>query len=113
MTILSATSLEGNEVVNTQGEDLGNIKDFMIDTTDGKVTYAVLKFGSFLGMGGKLFAVPLAAMKVDTENEKFIFDQSKESLKQAPGFDEDNWPNFADREWATSIHSHYNVPTNW
>lgn len=113
MTILSSSSLSDTQVVNNQGEDLGTIKDFMLDVTDGKVTYAVLKFGSFLGMGGKLFAVPLAAMRVDTENKQFILDQSKEALKNAPGFDEDRWPNFSDRKWSTSIHSYYKLPGKW
>jgi hypothetical protein len=52
-------------------------------------------------------------MKIDTENHCFIFDQDKESLKTAPGFEKDNWPNFADRAWGTEVHSHYGVRPYW
>lgn len=55
----------------------------MIDLGSGRVAYAVLEFGGFLGRGSKLFAVPLSAMQVDTLNQQFIFDQSKENWKRA------------------------------
>lgn len=113
MTILSSSTISGDEVVNRQGENLGEIKDLMIDTDTGRVAYAVLEFGGFLGMGSKLFAVPITAMQVDTEHHNFIFDQSKEALKNAPGFDKDHWPDFSDREWGTSVHAHYGVRPYW
>lgn len=109
MTVLSSSTLSGEEVVNREGENLGDIKDLMIDVNSGRVTYAVLEFGGFIGMGSKLFAVPLSAMELDTENKRFILDQSKEKLENAPGFDKDNWPDFADEKWNESIHSYYGV----
>ncbi len=111
--ILSASTISGDKVVNSQGDDLGDIKDLMIDVESGRVAYAVLEFGGFLGLGSKLFAVPLSAMKVDTENHRFIFNQTQEALKTAPGFDKDDWPNFSDREWGTSVHAHYGVRPYW
>jgi sporulation protein YlmC with PRC-barrel domain len=111
--ILSSSTISGDKVVNRQGEDLGDIKDLMIDVDSGRVAYAVLEFGGFLGLGSKLFAVPLSAMEVDPENHRFIFDQSKETLKNAPGFDKDNWPNFSDRDWGTNVHAHYGVRPYW
>ena len=65
---MSASSLMGDDVYNQQEEDLGDVKDFMMDMRTGKVAYAVLSFGGFLGMGEKLFAVPWSALTVDTEN---------------------------------------------
>ncbi|MBS0310422.1 MAG: PRC-barrel domain-containing protein, partial [Proteobacteria bacterium] len=61
--ILSSSTISGDKVVNRQGEDLGDIKDLMIDVENGRVAYAVLEFGGFLGLGSKLFAVPLSAME--------------------------------------------------
>lgn len=113
MTIISSSTLSGDKVVNRNGENLGDIKDIMIDVENGRVAYAVLEFGGFLGLGSKLFAVPLSAMKVDTDNHQFVFDQSKETLENAPGFDKDSWPNFADRTWGASVHSHYGVRPYW
>lgn len=109
MTVLSSSTLSGEEVVNRNGENLGDIKDLMIDVESGRVTYAVLEFGGFLGMGSKLFAVPLSAMELDTSNKRFILDQSKERLENAPGFDKDDWPDFADQTWSNSINAYYGV----
>ena len=111
--ILSFSTISGDKVVNRQGEDLGDIKDLMIDVDNGRVAYAVLEFGGFLGLGSKLFAVPLSTMEIDTENHRFVFDQSKETLESAPGFDKDNWPDFSDRAWGSSVHSHYGVRPYW
>ena len=109
MTILSSSSLSGNSVKNPKGEDLGKIEDFMINTDNGSVQYAVISFGGFLGMGDKLFAVPLTAMQVDTKDHCFVLDTDKTKLENAPGFDKDHWPNMADPKFSTSIHDYYGV----
>lgn len=105
--VLSASSIDGDNIRNRQGEDLGKIKDLMIDLNDGSVSYAVVSYGGFLGMGDKLFAVPFDAMTVDTENHAFVLDVSKERLENAPGFDKDEWPNFADPTFADTVRSFY------
>jgi sporulation protein YlmC with PRC-barrel domain len=109
MAILSTSSLSGDNVVNLNGEDLGTVKDFMVDTDNGRVVYAVLSFGGFLGMGDKLFAVPLEALRVDLENKRFILDADKDKLENAPGFDDDTWPQSADRSFIDKVYSHYGV----
>lgn len=106
---LSSSSLSGTKVRNAQGEDLGNIEDLMINTMTGEVDYAVVSFGGFLGVGDKLFAVPLQAFKVDTDEEELVLHETKERLENAPGFDKDNWPNHADQTWRTSVRSYYNL----
>lgn len=105
--LMGADTLIGNDVYNLQEEDLGDIKEIMLDVPNGKIAYAVLSFGSFLGMGEKLFAVPWSALKLDTENKRFTLNISKERLKEAPGFDKDDWPDFADTTWSSGIHSYY------
>lgn len=105
--VLSASTLDGDDVYDTKGEKLGSIKEFMLDIENGKVSYVVLSFGGFLSLGEKLFAVPWSALKVDTENQRFIMDTDEERLKKAPGFDADNWPNMADSTWEKSVHAYY------
>ena len=84
--VLSATSIDGNDIRNTQGEDLGKVKDLMIDLADGSVSYAVVSYGGFLGMGDKLFAVPFEALTVDPEHHAFILDApSPDHLAYRPG----------------------------
>ena len=105
--LMGADTLIGNDVYSQNEEDLGDIKEIMLDTSTGKVSYAVLSYGGFLGMGEKLFAVPWEALKLDTENKRFVLNVDSEKLESAPGFDKDNWPNMADEKWADSIHSFY------
>ena len=105
--IMSAQTLARNEVYNLEDEEVGDIEDIMLDVRSGTVCYAVLSFGGFLGMGGKLFAVPWRALELDSENKHFVLDVNKERLKDAPGFDKDHWPNMADQAWAKAIHTYY------
>lgn len=107
--LMGANTLDGNDVYNKQDEDLGDIKEIMLDVPSGRVAYAVLSFGGFLGAGDKLFAVPWNALQLDTVNKRFVLDVSKERLKEAPGFDEDAWPDMADPTWATAVHAYYGV----
>ena len=111
--LMSVETLSGNKVCNQKGDDLGEIKDIMLDTRSGKVGYAVLSFGGFLGMGEKLFAVPWNALVLDTEKKRFVLDVEKDRLQQAPGFDKDKWPNMADKSWAKDIHSYYGTKPYW
>jgi sporulation protein YlmC with PRC-barrel domain len=110
---LSASTISGDTVKNTAGEKLGTIKDIMIDVDSGRVSYAVLDFGGFLGMGNKLFAVPWNALNVCPEEKCLLLAASKDVLKNAEGFDKDNWPNFADQRWGATIHAHYGVAPYW
>ena len=75
---MTATKLIGDPVVNADGEKLGKIEDLVIDPESGRVDYAVLSFGGFLGVGDKLFAVPIEAMRLSPEERRFILDVDKE-----------------------------------
>ena len=108
--LMGADTLLGNDVYNPAGEDLGDIKEFMIDMASGKIAYAVLSFGGMLGMGDKLFAVPWGALTLDTANKRFTLNAPKEALSNAPGFDKDRWPSMSDRTWASDVHKFYDVP---
>jgi sporulation protein YlmC with PRC-barrel domain len=105
--IMGAETLVGNEVYNQDDENLGDIKEIMLDMRSGMVGYAVLSFGGFLGIGDKLFAVPWTALTLDTENKRFVLNVLKDRLKDAPGFDRNHWPNMADQSWEKEIHSYY------
>ena len=104
---MGANTLIGNDVYSQNEEDLGDIKEIMLDTGSGKVCYAVLSYGGFLGLGEKLFAVPWQALKLDTVNKRYVLNVDSAKLDTAPGFDKDHWPNMADETWANSIHSYY------
>jgi sporulation protein YlmC with PRC-barrel domain len=105
--LMGADTLLGNDVYNKQDEDLGDIKEIMLDVPAGRIGYAVLSYGGVLGLGEKLFAVPWDALTLDTENKRFMLDMSKDQLKNAPGFDKDKWPNMSDQTWAKGVHAYY------
>ena len=108
--LMGADTLMGNDVYNKDGEDLGDIKEFMIDMASGRIAYAVLSFGGILGLGDKLFAVPWKALTLDTGNKRFTLNVPKDTLKDAPGFNKDSWPSMADKAWATGVHRFYGTP---
>jgi len=111
--VMAASTLEGDTVVNAAGEKLGEITDIMLDVPSGRIAYAVLSFGGFLGLGDKLFAVPWQALTLDADRKRFILDVDRELLKNAPGFDKDSWPSMADPQWAQSIYSYYGSEPYW
>jgi sporulation protein YlmC with PRC-barrel domain len=111
--LLSASTLKNEKVVNAAGENLGNMEDYMVDLNNGRIAYCVLSFGGFLGMGDKLFAIPWQALTLDTVNKRFILNVDKERLKNAPGFDKDNWPDTTNPEWGTRIYSYYGIKPYW
>ena len=79
--LMGADTLIGNDVYNHKDEDLGDIKEIMLDMSSGQVAYAVLSFGSCLGLGEKLFAVPWSALTLDTINKRFILNVEKDRRK--------------------------------
>ena len=105
--LMGADTLSGNDVYNQKDEDLGDIKEIMLNMRTGRVSYAVLSFGGFLSLGEKLFAVPWEALTLDTKNKRFVLNVEKNRLENAPGFDKDKWPNMADQTWAKGIHDFY------
>jgi sporulation protein YlmC with PRC-barrel domain len=107
--LMGAHTLLGEDVCNCQDEDLGDIKEIMLDTQTGHIAYAVLAFGGWLGMGGKLFAVPWHSLTLDSNQHRFVLDCSKEQLQNAPGFDKHHWPDMASTAFATEIHSFYHA----
>ena len=111
--VMGASTLTGDKVVNAAGEDLGKIDEIMLDTPTGRVAYAVLSFGGFLGMGDKLFAIPWDQLSLDENNEHFVLNVDRAKLEQAPGFDKDNWPDMADHSWGSKIYSYYGSDPYW
>jgi sporulation protein YlmC with PRC-barrel domain len=108
-TVFRASKIKGMDVRNNANEDLGAIDELVIDVTKGHVKYLALSFGSWFTGGNKLFAVPLSSCTLTHANDKtyFVIHVSQDSLKNAPGFDKNHWPNTADPNWAKSIDTFY------
>lgn len=89
---LTTSSIIGDKVYNNLDENLGEIREIMVNLQDGRIEYVVIEFGGFLGIGEKYFAVPFKALTIDTSRHAFILNQKKEVLENAPGFDKNHWP---------------------
>jgi sporulation protein YlmC with PRC-barrel domain len=116
-SVLRLSELKGMTVRNSEGKDLGEVDDLMLDMGKrGRVRYAALSFGGFLGMGDKLFAVPWAALKMrhdQDDDESFVmFNVNEKDLKNSPGFDKNQWPDTADAKWSAMIDKHYAAHRN-
>jgi sporulation protein YlmC with PRC-barrel domain len=101
--------LIGMNVRNMQGESLGTIDDFVVDVATGKVQYAAMSVGGLLGVGDKLLAVPFSELKFDHGQEEmfFVLNMAKDKIASAPGFNQNDWPDFADPKWSKKIDEHY------
>jgi len=82
--MMSALTVAGDSVRNSAGDNVGPIEDLVIDMATGRVNYAVLSFGGFLGVGGRLFAVPWEALERDDDSQAFILDIEKAALPDGP-----------------------------
>ncbi len=110
---VKASSMIGTDVCNPKGENLGEIKEVVIDPGTGRVAYAVVSFGGFLGMGKKLFAIPFSAFEFDVEENEYVLDISKERLEAAPGFDADSWPSMSEEKWNRDVYKYYERTPYW
>jgi len=92
LRLLTASSLIGDKVFNSEREDLGKVKDIMINLETSAIEYLIVEFGGFLGLGDKLFAFPMSDFTVNTREHALIINKTKAELESEPGFDKDHWP---------------------
>lgn len=108
--IVKGSKIIGKAVQTMAGKDIGEIKDLAIDELDGQIRYAVLSFGGILGLGEKYFAIPWEALHLSDDKKHFALPVTEKELAKAPGFDKNNWPDFADPVYYATIYEFYRVP---
>ena len=103
----------GQNVRDAEGKNIGKIEDLMVDPR-GHVSFAVMSFGGFLGMGEKYYAVPWTAMRFDRDGkdvDAVILEVTKEQLEKAPSFTRDNWPDTRDPKWREDARRAWGTPS--
>jgi hypothetical protein len=108
--LIASDKVEGTAVYNRAGERLGEVHNFMVDKYSGRVAYAVMSFGGFLGIGEKYHPLPWKVLTYDTEMGGYVVDLDEETLRGAPSFAGDEVPDWGRRDWDTRIHDYYRVP---
>jgi hypothetical protein len=109
--LIAADKVEGTAVYNTRGEKLGTIERIMIDKISGRVSYAVMSFGGFLGIGDQHHPLPWSVLRYGPDKGGYIVNLDKKMLEQAPtiGADDDNF-NWNDPAWNQRVHDYYKTP---
>ncbi|MCA9258346.1 MAG: PRC-barrel domain-containing protein [Planctomycetales bacterium] len=109
-----ASELIGMDIVNAEGKELGEVSDLVLGGENGKIRYAAVSYGGFLGMGDKLFAVPWESFQCQRNGGEMqlVLNVSEERLKKAEGFDQSQWPDFADENFTRRIDKHYGVDSH-
>ena len=110
MPLISSEDVQGTNVYGPDMKKIGEVDHMMIDKQSGKVTYAVMSFGGFLGLGHSHYPLPWGALKYNTEAGGYQISVSEAQLKDAPQFSDDSWSN---REWETRVHCHYGIHPYW
>jgi hypothetical protein len=109
--LISSEDVEGTGVYGpSDNSEIGTIDHLMIEKISGRVTYAVMSFGGFLGLGHSHYPIPWAALKYDTSVNGYRTGITEVQLKDAPAFSDDAWD---DRDWERRTHQHYGVRPYW
>ena len=112
-SLITADKVQGTTVYNRQGEKLGSVANVVLDKLSGRVAYADMSFGGFLGIGDSHHPLPWAKLKYDTDKGGYVVDMSKEQLQNAPHYGADERVNMEDRAWGQKVHDYYGVPPYW
>ncbi|MEZ5779784.1 MAG: PRC-barrel domain-containing protein [Paracoccaceae bacterium] len=107
---VSSRDVDGTAVYSLKHEHVGTIDHLMIDKETGKVAYAIMGFGGFLGLGEEEYAIPWGSLNYDRSAGGFVTDITPDQLKAAPPRPE-NW--YRDRTYQTRLYDHYGVPYFW
>lgn len=110
---LPAQEIKDMSIMNLEGEDLGKVEEFFIDLEYGRVAYALVSFGGFLGMGGKVHAIPWQAFSWSPQGTKLVLNIDKQSLKDSPGFDRLNYQELSDRQWVAGVFKYFGQMPYW
>lgn len=114
--LVPSGKLKVYDITNSNGDDLGQVQDFMVDMVSGRMAYAVVAFGGILGISDKWFAMPFDALCWSPENKKFIVDMQPETLKWAPGIEKNKWPDhYMESEigWLEDVYAHFSCKPYW
>jgi PRC-barrel domain protein len=111
--LIASDRVEGTAVRRPNGDRIGHIERLMIDKVSGKVSYAILSFGGFLGMGTSLLPLPWARLTYNPRFEAYELDIDDEELRRAPSFRADKDFDWGDRSQEAELHRYYGTPPYW
>ncbi len=102
-----ASNVIGSGVVSPQGQDLGEVKDFVVDMRSGKVRYVVVSFDPGFMTPERLHAIPPSAFERKTRGDRLVLNMDRRQLSQAPAFEKGGWPEWNDRGFTADVDRYY------
>lgn len=111
--LIASDKVEGTPVRRSDGEKIGTIERVMIDKRSGKVAYAVMSFGGFLGLGEGYHTLPWSVLKYNTSLDAYEVNLSEDQLRSAPRRSEEGRDASFDRDWEEHVHRYYNATPYW
>jgi hypothetical protein len=108
--LIGSDKVEGTAVYGADDNKIGSIERVMIDKKSGKVSYAVLGFGGFLGVGNDHYPLPWHSLKYDTRLGGYVAGVTEQQLRGAPKFGNDRDWDWADAARNRSLDDYYGVP---
>jgi PRC-barrel domain len=109
VSLIGSDKVEGTAVYGADNTKIGSIERVMIDKVSGKVSYAVLSFGGFLGIGDDHYPLPWQSLKYDTSVEGYRTGITQQQLEGAPKYGNDNAWNWGDPARTRSVNDYYGV----
>lgn len=100
--------LQGQPLIDSEGVELGNVAELVVDVQSGRIAFAVVSSGGFLGIGDRLFAVPWQVVEVDRDC-RLVLSVPRKHLDDSAGFDRENWPAMDDPLWTREVHRQFGV----
>lgn len=107
VSLIAADKVEGTPVYNAEDEKLGTVDKLMIDKRSGKVSYAVMSFGGFLGVGESYHPLPWDSLTYDVEKDGYVVTLTREQLEAGPHYDRNSEPDWRDRAVGQRIDDYY------
>ena len=111
--LIESDRVEGTAVYDSGEKKIGSITRLMIDKMSGKVAYAVMSFGGFLGLGEEEHTIPWDKLHYDTSLGGYRTDITEEQLRGAPAFYRERDYEWSDRVRERELHDYWRVPYYW
>jgi hypothetical protein len=111
--LIAGTTVAGTTVYDVQGEKLGTVEDVMIDRVSGRIAYAVMSFGGFLGIGHQHHPLPWSTLRYDTSLGGYVVNLDRRMLEGAPAYADDAPADWEDHVWGQRVHDYYHADPYW
>ncbi|HTT85427.1 MAG TPA: PRC-barrel domain-containing protein [Rhizomicrobium sp.] len=112
-SLIGSDRVEGTTVYNSNGDRIGTIERVMIDKIGGRVAYAVMSFGGFLGIGSDYYPVPWSLLTYNEQLGGYEVNLTEQQLKGAPKFRKDEPWAYGSRDREAELYSYYDVTPYW